>query len=93
MDLARAILAWGKPFRNVETEWRAAAVGQGYSLASPLPRGVPQMQSAIVLCSSREVLKGEPSPFLQPGEVGAPLATDVTVEDLRCLKDQWDSSW
>ncbi|CAM9128356.1 unnamed protein product [Scytosiphon promiscuus] len=92
VDVARAVLAWGRPFRNVETEWRAAAVGQGYALASPLPRALPT-QSTVVLCSAREVLKEEPSPFLRPGVVGAPLATDVTVEDVRWLKDQWDSGW
>ncbi|CBN78291.1 expressed unknown protein [Ectocarpus siliculosus] len=93
VDIARAVLAWGKPFRNVETAWRPAAVGQGYSvMTSRLPGPLPRV-SAPVLCSAREVLKGEPSPFLRPGSVGPPLAVDVSVEDVRWLKDEWDSSW
>ncbi|CAM9722401.1 unnamed protein product [Ectocarpus sp. 8 AP-2014] len=93
VDIARAVLAWGKPFRNVETAWRPAAVGQGYSvMTSRLPVPLPRV-SAPVLCSAREVLKGEPSPFLRPGAVGPPLAVDVSVEDVRWLKDEWDSSW
>ncbi|CAB1119595.1 unnamed protein product [Ectocarpus sp. CCAP 1310/34] len=93
VDIARAVLAWGKPFRNVETAWRPAAVGQGYSfMTSRLPEPTPRVSSPV-LCSAREVLKGEPSPFLRPGAVGPPLAVDVSVEDVRWLKDEWDSSW
>lgn len=91
VDVARAVLAWGQPFRNVETAWRAAAAGQSYSVVPPLPRPLPRV-STFVLCSTREVLKGEPSPFLRPGTVGAPLAADVTVEDVRWLKDMWDDT-
>lgn len=90
VDVARAVLAWGKPFRNVETAWRAASVGQSYSVVPPMPRPLPRV-TTFVLCSAREVLKGEPSPFLRPGTVGTPLAVDVTVEDVRWLKDLWDT--
>lgn len=94
VDVARAVLAWGKPFRKIETVWRAAAVGQSYSVVSPLPSvPPPPIVSTLVLCSAREVLKGEPCPFLRPGTVGPPLAVDVTVEDVRLLKDEWDTSW
>lgn len=101
VDVARAVLAWGKPFRNIETAWRAAAAGQSYSVAAAAaaapsllpPRSLPPRVSTLVLCSARKVLKGEPSPFLRPGTVGPPLAVDVTVEDVRWLKDEWDTSW
>lgn len=91
VDVARAVLAWGKPFRRVETAWRAAAAGQSYSVVPPMPRPPPRV-ATFVLCSAREVLKGEPSPLLRPGAVGAPLAVDVSVEDVRWLQDMWDAN-
>lgn len=91
VDVARAVLAWGKPFRNVETAWSAATAGQSYSVVPPMPSPSPGVRT-FVLCSALEVLKGEPSPFLRSGTVGAPLAVDVTVEDVRWLKDVWDTS-
>ncbi len=90
VDVARAVLAWGQPFRNVETGWTAAAAGQSYSVLSPLPRPLPRV-STLVLCSTREVQRGEPNPLLRPGTVGPPLAVDVTVQDVRWLKDLWDT--
>eukprot|EP00752_Nemacystus_decipiens_P005628 g5093.t1 len=91
VDVARAVLAWGKPFRNVETPWRAAAAGQSYTVVPPVATPPPRV-ATFVLCSAREVLKGEPSPFLRPGTIGAPLAVDVTVEDVRWLKDTWETN-
>ena len=90
-DLARAVLAWGPPIREINTTWTAAAVGQGYAVASRFSRPLPRV-ATLVLCSAPDVLKGKPNPLLGPGTFGEPFSADVTVEDVRWLKDQWDAT-
>lgn len=89
-ELARTVLAWGRPFRSVETTWRSSALGQGYAVISRFPRPVPNVP-IVVLCSSDNMLRGKVSPLLGPGTVGEPFAADVTVESIKWLKDQWDA--
>ena len=90
-DLARAVLAWGPPFREIRTAWRAAAAGQSYAVASQFSRPLPRV-TTLVLCSAPDVLKGTPTPLLRPGTFGEPFSTDVTVEDVRWLQDQWEAT-
>lgn len=88
-DISRAVLAWGAPFREIETVWKPAAIAQGYQVADPFPEPRPCIR-AMVLCSTRNLLRGKPSPLLGPATFGEPLSNDVTIEDVRWLKDQWD---
>lgn len=94
-DVAEAVLAWGHPFRSIETGWTGAAAGGSYAVASGCcrrPGEVPRVSTTVVLCSSASgfFLKGTPNPLLRPGKFGRPFASDVSVQDIKWLKDQWD---
>lgn len=89
-DVAEAVLAWGRPFRSIETGWRAAAAGGSYAVASRCHPEVPHVPT-LLLCSAGGFLKGKPNPMLRPRNFGQPFASDVGVQDIKWLKDQWSA--
>lgn len=89
--IVRVVLAWGSPFRTIETGWRPAAACAGYAIISRFPKPLPRVPTTV-LCSARNILRGKPSPLLGPGTFGEPFAGDVTVEDVKWLKGQWDDA-
>lgn len=88
-EVSRAVLSWGAPFRKIETEWKGAASPGAFAVASGSIRPPEPRPDGVVLCSSTNLLRGDPSPVLAPGILGAPFAADFFADDVRWLKSQW----
>lgn len=87
--VSREILSWGSPFRTIETDWRLAASPGSYAIAFGETRCPAPRAHCRLLCSAREMSKGEPPTLVAPGLMGAPFAVDFSAVDVRWLKDQW----
>lgn len=90
-DLASTIISWGPPFRKIEATWKTTIAPSGYSVVSNFGKPPPRVP-LVLLCSDSGVLKGKPSPLLGPGVSGKPYSADVSMEDVKWLRDRWAST-
>lgn len=90
-DIANTINSWGPPFRKIEATWKTTISPSGYSVVSNFGNTPPRVP-LVLLCSDNGVLKGKPSPLLGPGVSGKPYSADVTMEDVKWLRDRWAST-